>query len=126
MKRHIFITMLLLICLQILQAQGKNELKLISSGKWYLEYVKIAGQNMKLTTEMQKENWVIFHEGGKQEGMDQGQKYTGSWYFDSPKRILQTNDLDGKVNQKLIVVTESELVVSVKEGGIEMIMGMKK
>ena len=126
MKNYIFLTLLMVNFSQVLNAQGKDEYQLITSGKWFLEYVEIAGQNIELSAEMKKNNWVIFNVGGKQEGMDQGKKYTGQWKFDSSKRILQTNDLDGKVNQKLILVTENKLVVSLKEEGIKMIIGMKK
>ena len=81
---------------------------------------------MELPAEMQKMNWVIFHADGKQEGMEEGQKYVGKWEFDKSNKIIRTDDLDGKVDQKLISVTENKLIVSVKEQGTEIIMGMKK
>ena len=41
-------------------------------------------------------------------------------------RIIKTNDLDGIIEQKLISVTKNKLIISVKEQGSEMIIGMKK
>lgn len=126
MKKIILLTFLALISLQNIRAQEKSEFELLSSGKWHLEYVEMAGQKMELPAEMQKMNWVIFHADGKQEGMEDGQKYVGKWEFDKSNKIIRTDDLDGKVDQKLISVNENKLIVSVKEQGTEMIMGMKK
>ncbi|BDD03884.1 lipocalin family protein [Aureibacter tunicatorum] len=126
MKKIILLTFLALISLQNIIAQGKNEFELIISGKWYLEYVEMDGQKMELPAEMQKMNWVIFHADGKQEGMEDGQKYVGKWEFNKSNKIIRTDDLDGKVDQKLISVNENKLIVSVKEQGTEMIMGLKK
>ena len=58
--------------------------------------------------------------------MENGQTYVGKWEFDKKNRIIKTNDLDGIAEQKLISVTKNKLIVSVKEQGSEMIMGMKK
>lgn len=126
MKKLILLTFLLVSSFQTIKAQEKDEVKLLTSGKWHLEYVEMAGQKMELPLEMQNSNWVIFHADGTQEGMEEGKKYTGKWEFDESKNVLRTSDLDGKVNQKLILVTENKLVLSVKEQGAEMIMGMKK
>lgn len=126
MKKYVVLTFLLFTSFQILKAQEKDEFKLITSGRWYLEYVEMAGQKMVLPDEIQKSNWVIFHKDGKQEGLEQGKKYTGKWEYDKLKKIIRTNDLDGKNNQKLISVTENRLIFSVEEEGSEMIVGMKK
>lgn len=126
MRKIIVLSFLILTSFQSLFAQEKDEFKLITSGKWYLEYVEMAGQKMELPAEIQKMSWVIFHANGKQEGMEEGRKYVGKWEFDKSNKIIRTDDLDGKVDQKLISVTENKLIVSVKEQGSEMIMGMKK
>lgn len=126
MKRIIIITLLIISSIQTINAQEKNELTLITSGKWHIEYMEMGGQKMTLPAEMQKNSWVIFHSSGKQEGMEEGKKYIGKWEFDKVKRILWTNDLDGKSEQKLISVTKNKLIVSIKERGTTIIMGMKK
>ncbi len=126
MKRIIIITLLIISSIQTIKAQTENEFKLITSGKWHIEYMEMSGQKKALPAEMQQNNWVIFHANGKQEGMEEGKKYVGKWEFDKEKRIIKTNDLDGIVEQKLISVTKDKLIVSVKEQGAEMIMGMKK
>ena len=126
MKRTIIITLLIISSIQTIKAQEENEFELITSGKWHIEYMEMSGQKMTLPAEMQQNNWVIFHANGKQEGMEEGKKYVGKWEFDKKKRIIKTNDLDGIVEQKLISVTKDKLIVSVKEQGEEMIMGMKK
>jgi hypothetical protein len=126
MKKTIFITLLIIYSFQTINSQEKNEKDLISSGKWHIEYMEMSGKKMNLPIEMQENNWVIFHQDGKQEGMENGQKYLGKWEFDKKNRIIKTNDLDGVAEQKLISVTKSKLIVSIKEQGSEMIMGMKK
>lgn len=81
---------------------------------------------MNLPIETQKANWVLFHKDGKQEGLEDGKKYVGKWFFDEKKRILKTNDLKGTSEHKLISVTKSKLIISIKQKEGEMIMGMKK
>ncbi|MFD1095604.1 hypothetical protein [Salegentibacter chungangensis] len=126
MKKIILFTFLLISAFQTIKAQEKDEFELLTSGKWHLEYVEMAGQKMELPAEMQKNNWVIFHPDGKQEGMEEGHKYTGKWEYDRSEKIIRTDDLDGRTDQKLISVSENKLIVSVKEQGAEMIMGMRK
>jgi hypothetical protein len=124
MKKVIIFTFLIISSLQIINAQEKDEFKLITSGTWHLEYIEMEGQKMNLPTEMQKNNWVIFHANGKQEGMEEGRKYEGKWEYDTSTKTILTNDLDGKVEQKLIMVDKNKLVVSVMDQGSKMIMGM--
>ncbi|WP_405604085.1 hypothetical protein [Polaribacter sp. Asnod1-A03] len=126
MKKIILLTLLIVISIQTINSQEKNEKDLITSGKWHIEYMEMGGKKMELPSEMQKMNWVIFHKNGKQEGIENGQKYVGKWEFDKKRRIIKTNDLDGIAEQKLISVTKNKLIISVKEQGSEMIMGMKK
>mmetsp|Transcript_23431 Transcript_23431/g.27119 ORF Transcript_23431/g.27119 Transcript_23431/m.27119 type:complete len:128 (+) Transcript_23431:72-455(+) len=126
MKKLVLLTFLIISSFQTINSQEKNEEDLISSGKWHIEYMEMGGKKMNLPSEMQKMNWVMFHKGGKQEGMENGQKYVGKWEFDKKRRIIKTNDLDGIAEQKLISVTKNKLIISIKEQGSEMIMGMKK
>jgi hypothetical protein len=126
MKKIVFLTFLIISSLQSINSQEKNEKDLISSGKWYFEYLEMGGKKMNLPTEMEKTNWVLFHKGGKQEGMEDGKKYFGKWEFDEKKRILKTNDLEGKSEYKLYSVTKNKLIISIKQKEGEMIMGMKK
>ena len=126
MKKLVLLTFLIISSFQTINSQEKNEEDLISSGKWHIEYMEMGGKKMNLPSEMQKMNWVMFHKSGKQEGMENGQKYVGKWEFDKKRRIIKTNDLDGIAEQKLISVTKNKLIVSIKEQGSEMIMGMKK
>ena len=39
-------------------------------------------KKMTLPAEIQKNNWVLFHQNGKQEGLENGKKYVGKWEFD--------------------------------------------
>ena len=126
MKKIIFLTFIAIVSYTNLQAQKTNEFELITSGKWHLEYMEMGGKKMELPAEIQKMNWVIFHPNGKQEGMEQGTKYVGKWEFDESTKTIRTNDLDGKGEQKVISVTDKKLIVSVKEQGSVMIIGLKK
>ncbi len=126
MKKLVLLTFLILSSFQTINSQEKNEKDLISSGKWHIEYMEMSGKKMTLPAEMQKSNWVIFHQKGKQEGMENGQKYVGKWEFDKKNRIIKTNDLDGITEQKLVSVTKNKLIISVIQQGNKMIIGMKK
>jgi hypothetical protein len=126
MKKSILLTLLIFSSFQTITSQEKHEKDLITSGKWHIEYMQMGGKKMDLPAQMQKMNWVLFHKDGKQEGMENGQKYVGKWEFDKKNRIIKTNDLDGIAEQKLISVTKKKLIVSVKDQGSIMIMGMKK
>lgn len=126
MKKSILLTLLIFSSFQTISSQEKNEKDLITSGKWHIEYMQMGGKKMDLPTQIQKMNWVLFYKDGKQEGMENGQKYVGKWEFDKKNRIIKTNDLDGIAEQKLISVTKNKLIVSIKDQGSTMIMGMKK
>ena len=126
MKKGILLTLIIFSSFQTISSQEKNEKDLITSGKWHIEYMQMGDKKMELPAEMQKMNWVLFHKDGKQEGMENGQKYVGKWEFDKKNSIIKTNDLDGIAEQKLISVTKNKLIVSVKDQGSVMIMGMKK
>ena len=126
MKKGILLTLLIFFSIQTINSQAKDEKNLITSGKWHIEYMQMGDKKMDLPAQMQKMNWVLFHKDGKQEGMENGQKYVGKWEFDKKNRIIKTNDLDGIAEQKLISVTKNKLIVSIKDQGSIMIMGMKK
>ena len=126
MKKNILLTLLIFSSFQTISSQEKNEKDLITSGKWHIEFMQMGDKKMELPAEMQKMNWVLFHKDGKQEGMENGQKYVGKWEFDKKNRIIKTNDLDGIAEQKLVSVTKNKLIVSIKDQGSVMIMGMKK
>ena len=90
MKKLVLLTFLIISSFQTINSQEKNEEDLISSGKWHIEYMEMGGKKMNLPSEMQKMNWVMFHKSGKQEGMENGQKYVGKWEFDKKRRIIKT------------------------------------
>lgn len=126
MKNVILLALLFTTAFQTLITQEQDDFELITSGKWHIEYVEMSGQKIPMPIEMQNTNWVVFHADGKQEGMEEGRKYVGKWEYDASKKVIRTDDLDGKVEQKLISVDQNSLVVSVKEQGVDLIMGMKK
>lgn len=109
---------------QILCAQ--QESKLITSGKWYIDYTEVAGQKMESPAEAKDSNWVSYHEGGEYEGMEEGQEYFGKWAFDSEKKVIRIDDLSGEVEQKIVSINESAFVIFINDDGMEIIIGMKK
>ncbi len=59
MKKIVLLTLLIISSFQTVNSQEKNEKELITSGKWYIEYMEMSGRKMDLPAEIQKSNWVI-------------------------------------------------------------------
>lgn len=126
MKKIILLIFLIASSFQTINSQEKNEKDLISTGKWHIGNMEKDGQKINLSVEYKKMCWMIFHKDGKLEGMELGQTYNGIWEFDGKNRILKTTDFDGKVERKLISVTQNKLIFSVKDQGSELITEMEK
>jgi hypothetical protein len=126
MKAKFFLGIILIFLTQFIYSQDNEILSKICSGKWHLEYLEIDGEKEFLTEVEQKNNWVIFYLDGNHEVLEKDEKYFGKWKFFADNKIIQTNDRDGLVDQRLITITDKILVVSVEEHGEVMLIGMKK
>ena len=111
---------------QVVNAQQTEESKLISSGKWYIDYFEVAGQKMASSADSKESNWALYYESGDYEAMEEGQDHFGNWQYDSTTKIITIDDMDGQTEQKVVSVTDKILIISVDDDGMELIIGMKK
>lgn len=108
---------------------AQNDINLICSGKWHLEYMKVAGNKIPLPAEMIENTWVIFHSDGTTEGMNQeGELTKGKWeYFKEIRSIKGTTTDEEETHiQKIISISESKFVVSAIQHEHEYITGFTK
>ncbi len=126
MKKTVMI-LLTLISLSFQSNYIQDDISLICSGKWYIEYMEVAGNKIPLPPEMIKNSWVIYYTDGRAEGMDQkGVLKTGSWEYLKEKRALKVTDKEEIDIQKIISINSSKLVFSTNKHGQEMIIGFTK
>jgi hypothetical protein len=126
MKKLIVITLILISSLQTIAGQEKNELDLITSGKWYLEYMENAGQKKILPTELKENNWMIFHSDGKHEVMSFSELNFGKWEYSKDERTIKMTNKGRVSNQEIITLNDNELILRIKDGEIEILMRFKK
>jgi len=126
MKKLIVITLILLSSLQTIIGQEKNELDLITSGKWYLEFVENNGQKKTFLTEPKENNWMIFHSDGKHEVMSFGKLNFGKWEYSEDERTIKMTNMGRVSNQKIITLNENGMILELKDGSIEILMKFKK
>lgn len=126
MKKLIVITLILISSLQTIAGQEKNELDLITSGKWYLEYMENAGQKKTLPTELKENNWMIFHSDGKHEVMSFSELNFGKWEYSKDERTIKMTNKGRVSNQEIITLNDNELILRIKDGEIEILMRFKK
>lgn len=126
MKKLIVITLILISSLPAIAGQEKNELELITSGKWYLVYLENADYKKTLPSELKENNWMIFHSDGKHEVMSFSELHFGKWeYLKDEKTIKMTNNVRVS-NHEIVLLNENELVLKIKDGEIEILMKFKK
>ncbi len=126
MKKLIIITLILISSLQTIAGQEKNELELITSGKWYLEYMEMAGQKKSLPIELKENNWMIFHSDGKHEVMTMSEMNVGKWEYLKDEKTIKMTDKGQVSNQEIITLNDNELILRFKQGEMEILMGLKK
>lgn len=105
----------------------QDDINLICSGKWHLEYVEISGEKIPLPPKMIKNSWSMYYSDGKAEGMDQnGVLNTGKWVYLKEKRALKVTDEQETVIQKIVSINDSKLVFSINKHEQEITLGFTK
>lgn len=126
MKKLIVITLLFLSSLQTMLGQEKNEIDLITSGKWYLEYMENDGQKKTYITELKENNWMTFHSDGKHEVMSFSELIYGKWEYSKDKKTIKMTYLGNVSNQEIIKLNDNELILKTKNAEIEILKRFKK
>lgn len=105
----------------------QNDVNLICSGKWQLEYMKVLGKKIPLPTDMIENSWVIFYSDGRTEGMDQqGLPTTGKWEYLKEIRSIRAIDEEETNIQKIISISKAKFVYSTTQHEQEIIVGLTK
>jgi|GEM_PF-3216604 len=106
---------------------SEDDISLICSGKWHLEYMKISGEKIPLPAEMIENSWVIYHPDGIAEGMDkEGLPTKGKWKYLKEIRSIKATDDEETNIQKIISISETKLVVTTTQHEHEIIIGFTK
>lgn len=106
---------------------AQDDINLICSGKWHLEYMKVLGEKIPLTPAMIENSWVIYFSDGRAVGMDiEGLPTIGKWEYLKEIRALKVTDEEETDIQKIISISESEFVVSTTQHEHEYIIGFSK
>ena len=94
----------------------QNDKNLISSGKWRMEYVEIAGKKVPLPADMIKKSWATYHTDGRTEGVDQkGTPFNGKWEYLQGKRAIKVSQ-QGKITiQQILSISNSKLIYLIKQ-----------
>ena len=126
MKKIVMI-ILILISFSFQSNYIQDDISLICSGKWHLEYMEVSGEKIPLPPEMIKNSWVIYYKDGKAEGMDQnGVLSTGKWMYLKEKRAIEVTDKKEKDIQKIVSISDSKLVFLANKHGQEITIGFTK
>tara|TARA_B110000240_G_C13245022_1_gene344877 strand:- start:223 stop:603 length:381 start_codon:yes stop_codon:yes gene_type:complete len=114
MKKIVVLIFLIIGSFQTINSQEKSKKNLISSGKWYFEYMKF-GDNKRLFPEKTKnENWMLFNKNGKAEITTRGIQSKEEWNYIEKKGIINITE-DGEFTEYIIKkLNESEFIISRK------------
>lgn len=105
----------------------QNDISLLCSGKWHLEYIEISEKKIPLPPNMEKNSWAIYYSDGRVEGMDQdGMPTNGKWEYLEETRAIKVTEKEETGIQKIISISDSKLVFSVNQHEQEMIIGFTK
>lgn len=126
MKKLFVITLILISSLQTISGQEKNELDLITSGKWYLEYMENDGQKKTYLTELKENNWMIFHLDGKHEVMSFSELIFGKWEYSKDKKTIKMTYMGNVSNEEIIKLNDNELILKIKNRETEILKKFKK
>ena len=120
------ITVILISSLQTVAGQEKNELDLITSGKWYLEYYENGDEKKTYPEELKENNWMRFHSDGKHEVMSFSNLDSAEWQLSkNKKKIKMINNVRVAIYE-IVKVNENKMILKREEGDITFIMAFKK
>jgi hypothetical protein len=114
MKKIVVLIFLIIGSFQTINSQEKSKKNLISSGKWYFEYMKF-GDNKRLFPEKTKnENWMLFNKNGKAQITTRGIQSKEEWNYIEKKGIINITE-DVEFTEYIIKkLNESEFIISRK------------
>lgn len=125
--KKITIILLTIISFSFQSNNIQDDMELICSGKWYIEYIEVAGKKVPLPPDMIKNCWAIFYADGNAEGMDQkGVVTKGKWEYLKEERAIKSFYENEIEVQKIVAISNAKLVCAKDQGGHEMKIGFTK
>lgn len=125
-KKIILVTLTVISSFQIVIAQEKNELDLITSGKWYLESFENDGEKKTYSEELKENNWMRFHSDGKHEIMSFSYLDSGKWQLSNNKKEIKMINKGRESIYEIIKVNENKMILKREEEDIKFTMTFKK
>ena len=125
MEKLLIISLVTITTLLSPKPQNKYTIELLTSGKWFIEYIIVEGQKLEFAPEIQERTWMLFHPKGKAEFMVEGRKGIGRWEFDKTSNILTT--IKGvEIKEHQVISIDYEKLVLQELGEEESIIGLRK
>lgn len=127
MKKLMILFIVCVSFIQTISGQKKRDLKLITSGKWYVEYVKTDDFEQYVPIEMKESNWMIFHPNGKHEVMVMDYPHIGKWKYSKKTKTIKTIEDDEVTIHEIIILSPNKFVFSTiqkRQGMLK--IGLKK
>jgi hypothetical protein len=99
---------------------NKDDISLICSGKWLIEYMAVSGKKTPFPSEMKENSWAIFYRDGRVEGMNtEGLATNAKWEYLKEIRAIRTITEEGSDIQKIVSISTNKMVVSLPGNEIE-------
>ena len=99
---------------------SQDDISLICSGKWHIEYIAMSGKKTAFSSEMKETSWTIFYRDGRVKGMNtEGLYPKGKWEYLKEIRAIRTRREKGSDIQKIVSLSKNKMVVSLAGNDIE-------
>jgi lipocalin-like protein len=114
MKRILFSSFLLLgFHLMLSAQQTEKEVLNLLCHKWKVTHIEHGGQKIEMPAEL-GEAFLIFKADSTITEIDPSETYKGKWTYDHKGKTITTDDKDGIQKHKLIKLTTTELIITMK------------
>lgn len=118
---------ILLLLGNTLSAQNDEFIKNLCSGKWHKSYwLDEYGQRQLYSMQVSKKSWKVFYPNGKVRIGAGKNEYFGEWEFDPESNILLIKDRGTIIRSKIVRLTKSDFVYTIRIQNWENEYGYKK
>lgn len=125
MNKLLILPILILTVFQKTSAQQNETTQLLTSGKWFAEYVIIENEKLEFDPALQERTWMLLQQNKRAEFMINGKKGIGKWEYDEVSNIVKiTKGSEVKVH-RLILITKDKMVLE-EFGEEESVIGWRR
>ncbi|GMN11375.1 hypothetical protein MTsPCn9_10180 [Croceitalea sp. MTPC9] len=125
MNKLLILPIFILTVLQKTSTQQNETIQLLTSGKWFAEYVILENQKMEFAPELQERTWMLLNANQKAEYMINGKKATGQWEYGQASSVLKIIKGQEIQEYRLIEISQAKMVLE-EFGEEESIIGWRK